>query len=124
MQVGRDRLPEGEDAGRGGIAMVPVAQSLDGCFDDVRRGREIGLPDAEIDDVAAAPRELGRAGEHCKGVLFADTAESRRGEAWRFQVPGLVIARIETDLPHRVKPFREAWRQPCVRRWKKPTQGA
>ena len=90
MQVGRDRLPEGEDAGCGGIAMVPVAQSLDGCFNDVGRGREIGLPDAEIDDVAAAPRELSRASEHCKGVLFSDTAERfneakhgvSRSQAW------------------------------------------
>ena len=51
-----DRLAQGQDAGRRRIAVMAVAQRLDGGLDDVRRRREIRLADAEIDDVAARGR--------------------------------------------------------------------
>jgi hypothetical protein len=44
-----------------------------GRGDDVVRGREIGLADAEIDDVLARLGELVGAGEHLERALGAET---------------------------------------------------
>ena len=60
-------------------AVKAIAQSLDRRLDDMGRRFEIGLADAEIDDVAPLRRERGRAGEHRECVLFADAVERRDG---------------------------------------------
>ena len=39
-------------------------------------GAEIGLADAEIDDVAALRGKLGGAGQHGEGVLLADPVKA------------------------------------------------
>ena len=59
----------------GGIAVLAVAQRLDRGLDDMRRRFEIGLADAEIDDVAPLALQLGRLGEHREGVFLADARE-------------------------------------------------
>jgi hypothetical protein len=55
--------------------MLAIAQRLDRRLDNVRRGFEIRLADAEVDDVAPLPLQLGRAGENGEGVLVADARE-------------------------------------------------
>ena len=77
VQVGRDRLAQRRDAGRGRIAVVAVAQRLDRGLDDVVGRAEVGLADAEIDDVAALRGERIGARQHREGVLLADAVEGR-----------------------------------------------
>ena len=76
MQVLRHRLAQGRNPGRVGIAMLPVAQRLDGGLDDMRRRFEIGLADAEIDDVPPLALELRRPRQHGEGVLLPHPRES------------------------------------------------
>ena len=56
--------------------MLAVTQRLDRGLDDMRRRFEIGLADAEIDDVAPLALQLRRLGEHGEGVLLADRAKA------------------------------------------------
>ena len=72
MQVLRHRLAQRRDAGRVGIAVLAVAQRLDGGLDDMGRRFEIGLADAEIDDVAPLTLQFGRLRQHREGVFLAD----------------------------------------------------
>ncbi len=58
---------------------MAVAQRLDRGFDDEIGRAEIGLADAEIDDVAALRRERIGAGQHGKGILLPDAVESGNG---------------------------------------------
>jgi hypothetical protein len=58
---------------------MPVAQRLHRSFDDVVRCAEIGLADAEIDDVASLRGQRVGAGKHCEGVLLADAIEAADG---------------------------------------------
>jgi len=51
-KVGGDRLAQRQDAVGGGIAVLAVAKGFDRRLDDMGRRREIGLADAEVDDVA------------------------------------------------------------------------
>ncbi len=55
MQVGGDRLAQRRDADRRRVAVMAVAQRLHRRLDDEVGRAEIGLADAEIDDVAALP---------------------------------------------------------------------
>ena len=75
MQVGRDRLAQGRDTGRGGIAVLPVAQSLHGGLDDVLGRRKVRLSDPEVDDIRVARRQRLGARQHGKGILFSDPVE-------------------------------------------------
>ena len=72
MQVLRHRLAQGRNPCRVGIAVLAVAQSFDGRLDDMRRRFEIGLADAEIDDVAPLALQFSRPRQHGEGVLLAD----------------------------------------------------
>ena len=74
-EVLRHRLAQGGDSRRVGIAVLAVAQRLDGGLDDMGRGFEIGLADAEIDDVAPLALQFGRPRQHGEGVLLADALE-------------------------------------------------
>ena len=56
VQVGGDRLAQRRNADRRRVAVVAVAQRLDRGLDDEVGRAEIGLADAEIDDVAALRR--------------------------------------------------------------------
>ena len=58
---------------------MAVAQSLDRRIDDMGRGRKIGLPDAQIDDVAALAGEVRGPGEDGEGILLADTGKGVDG---------------------------------------------
>ena len=69
----------GRNADRRRIAVVPVAERLHRRLDDVLGRAEIGLADAEIDDVAALRGKRIGAGEHGEGVLFADAVEGGDG---------------------------------------------
>jgi hypothetical protein len=51
--------------------VLAVAQRFDSGFDDMRGRFEIGLADAEIDDVAPLALQLGRPRQHGEGVLLA-----------------------------------------------------
>ena len=79
VYIGRHRLTERLDARCRRVAVLPIAQRLHRRFDDVVRRAEIGLADAEIDDVLALTHEFGRAGKHGEGILFADPAEAGDG---------------------------------------------
>ena len=59
------------------VAVMAVAQRLDRRLDDVLRRLEVGLADAEIDDVLALVRESGRPREHGEGIFLAETVEGR-----------------------------------------------
>ena len=72
MQVLRHRLAQRRDTRRVGIAVLAVAQSFDGRLDDMRRRFEIGLADAEIDDVAPLALQFSRPRQHGEGVFLAD----------------------------------------------------
>src|SRR5580698_8612011 len=52
--------------------MLAVAQSFDSGLDDMRRRFEIGLADAEIDDVAPLALQFSRPRQHGEGVFLAD----------------------------------------------------
>ena len=53
----RDRLAQRQDADRRRVAVMAVAQRLHRRLDDVVGRAEVGLADAEIDDVAALARQ-------------------------------------------------------------------
>jgi len=57
--------------------MVAIAQRLDRRLDDEIRCPEIGLTDAEIDDVPALGHERVGTGKDRKGVFLADAVEGR-----------------------------------------------
>ncbi len=57
------------------VAVMPVAQRLDGGLDDMLRRLEVGLADAEIDDVLALLLQGGGACKDGKGIFFAETVE-------------------------------------------------
>ena len=54
---------------------MAVAQRLDCGLDDMSRRLEVGLADAEVDDVLARCGQRGGAGKHGKGVFFAQPVE-------------------------------------------------
>ena len=59
--------------------MVTVAQRLDRSLDDEVGSAEVGLADAEIDDVAALRRQRIGARQHGKGVFLAEAVEHGYG---------------------------------------------
>ena len=77
MQVGGHRLAQRRNAVRRRVAVMAVAQRLDRGLDDEVRRAEIGLADAEADDVAALRGERVGAGEHREGIFLADAVEGR-----------------------------------------------
>ena len=79
VQVGGDRFAQRQDADRRRIAVMAVAQRLDRRLDDEIRRAEIGLADAEIDDVAALRRKLHGARQHGEGIFLADAVEGGDG---------------------------------------------
>ena len=79
VQIGGDRLAQRQNADRGRIAVLAVAQRLDRRLDNEIRRAEIRLADTEIDDVAALCRKLRGARENGEGVLLADTIEGGYG---------------------------------------------
>ena len=84
-EVGGDRLAQLRNAVRRRVAVMAVADRLDGGFGDVLGRLEVGLADAEVDDVAALGGKRVRARQHREGVLLADAVEvRRRSSAWRF----------------------------------------
>ncbi len=59
--------------------MVAVAQRLDRGLDDEIRSAEIGLADAEIDDLATLRGERIGARQHRKRILLPDAVEGSNG---------------------------------------------
>ena len=88
MQVLRHRLAQRRDPRRVGIAMLAVAQSFDRRLDDMGRRFEIGLADAEIDDVAPLALQFRRPRQHGEGVLLADALEGGLDGASLLLSPG------------------------------------
>ena len=76
-KIGGHRLAQRRDAVRRRIAVMAVAQRLHRRLDDEIRRAEIGLADAEIDDVAALRDQGIGAGEHREGIFLADAVEGR-----------------------------------------------
>src|SRR4029077_9092936 len=74
-----NRFAQGEDADRGRVAVVAVAQRFDCRFDDKTGGMEICLADAEIDDVAPLRGKLHGPRQNGKRIFFADTVKRRDG---------------------------------------------
>ena len=75
FQVLGDRLAQRQDALRRRIAVVAIAQRLDGGFDDVARRLEVGLADAEIDDRLTLPLQFAGARQDLEGILGAEAIE-------------------------------------------------
>src|SRR5271168_15487 len=80
---------------------MAVAQRLHRRLDDEVRRAEVGLADAEIDDVAALRRKLHGARQHGKGILLADTIEG--GNGFQHGVP----RRTEHDPEKWIPVFRK-----------------
>ena len=72
-KVRGDRFAQLEDSGRGGVAVVAVAQGLHRRLDHVSRRLEVRLADAEVDDVATLSGECVRPRQHLEGGLGAET---------------------------------------------------
>src|SRR5882724_5670285 len=66
------RLPRSSATASRSGGMPTVAQGFDHSLDDEVGGAEVGLADAEIDDVAALRRQRIGAREYGKGVFLAD----------------------------------------------------
>ena len=77
VQVGGDRLAQRRNAVCRRVAVMALAQRLDRRLDDEIGRAEIGLADAEIDDIAALRDQGVGAGEHREGIFLADAVESR-----------------------------------------------
>ena len=91
VEVGRDGLAQGREAVGGGVAVGAVAQGLHAGLDDVFRRAEVGLADAEIDDVVAFGGEFLGAGQHLEGALGAEAGERGGGlEHGDFPVCGCI----------------------------------
>ncbi len=75
VRVGGDRLAQRQDARRRSVAVMAVAQRLHGGLDDVFGRLEVGLPDAEVDDVVALLPELLGAGEHLECGLGPEAGQ-------------------------------------------------
>ena len=99
VQVGGDRLTQRQNADRRRVAVMAVAQRLHRRLDNEIRRAEIGLADAEIDDVAALRRKLRGAGENGEGVLLADAIEGGDGLQHRRHLNSIVVER-QTSLRH------------------------
>ena len=78
VEVHRNRLAQGQDAVGGRIAVMPVGERLAPGLDDMRRGQEIGLADAEIDDRLALRLERLGARQHLERRLGAERTHPRR----------------------------------------------
>ena len=74
-EILRHRLAQGQDALGRRVAVVAVAQRLDGCLDDVLGRLEVGLADAEVDDGLALALEVAGAGQHLEGGLGAQALQ-------------------------------------------------
>ncbi len=108
VEVGRDGLAQRQDAGGRRVAVVPVAQRLDGGLDDVLGRAEIGLADAEIDDVACpgAASSVARARTakafsspiRSKATIRCAAWRSPPGTAGTFAVRGLACVQINARL--------------------------
>ena len=85
--VGGHGLAQRQDAVGRRVAVMAVAQRLDRGLDDVRRGREVRLADAEIDDRPALLLQARRPRQHLEGALGAEPAD-RRGELHLIGPPG------------------------------------
>ncbi len=77
-RVGGDRLAQRGDAARGRVAVVAVAEGPARGLDDVRRRREIGLADTEVDHRAAPRREGLGARQHLERALGAEAGDVGR----------------------------------------------
>ena len=83
--------------------MMAVTQRLDRGLDNELGRAEIGLADAEIDDVLALRGERIGAGQHSEGVFLADAVERRdgfqHGDVLRFLVLlGLLLPLLAAGL--------------------------
>ncbi len=76
MQVGRDRLAQRQDAVGRGVAVMALGERAASGLDDVLRGGEIRLADAEIDDVAALALQRRGACQDLEGGLGAEAAHA------------------------------------------------
>ena len=72
VEILGDGLAQRQDALRRRVAVMAVTQRLDGGFDDVGRRLEVGLADAEVDDVLALALQVGSARQHLEGRLRAE----------------------------------------------------
>ena len=88
IKIGSHGFAELRDAVGGRVTVLAVARRLDGCFDDVRRGKEIGLPNSQVDDALALGLERLGAGQD----LNADSVPSR-DMAWASCNIGGVLSR-------------------------------
>ena len=76
QDVRRHRFAQPGHAGRRGIAVMAVGERFRRRLDDMVRGFEIRLADAEIDDVAALGRQRRRAGQDLEGGFGAEPPDA------------------------------------------------
>ena len=114
VKVGGHRLAQRQDADGRRVAVMAVAQRLDRRLDDEIRRAEVGLADAEIDDVAALRHELRGVRQHREGILLADAIE--RGDSLEHGVSSalfdVLCAAVQPNRPANANRSRLAqWRK-------------
>ena len=111
----RDCLAQLGDAGRGRVAVLAAADGGHGRVLDVHRRGEVGLADAEGDDVLAGGLQLGHFGEDDEGVFGAElvgpAADGGHGGVPSFRRAG-VSPRSPSMLRHVAPPL--AGRHPAA----------
>ena len=76
MNVSRDGFAQGQNAGGRRITVMTIFQRADRGFDNMRRGGKIRLTNAQIDNILAAGCQVCGAGQHGKGIFFADPVKA------------------------------------------------
>ena len=76
-EVIRDRGAQLQQSAGGTVFRLAVVQGAHGGLDDVRRGREIGLADLEVEDVLPLLLQRARAREHVEGAFGTEAIDAR-----------------------------------------------
>ena len=100
----------GRNAVGGRIAMMTVAQRFYRRLDDEIGRPEVGLADAEIDDVTALRDQRIGAGKHREGVFLANTIEGRDCTKHNCNPPARALSRHRREgassMRRAVQPIR------------------
>ena len=79
MQICRNSFAQFCNAICGGISVMAITQGFDGSLDNMRRGWEIGLADAQIYDIHPLRGQNTGTCQNCKGIFFANSGEFING---------------------------------------------
>src|SRR5439155_12404790 len=83
------------------VVRVPVLEGGDAGLDDVVGGREVGLPDLQVDDLLALGLELAGPGQHLERTFSAEPSHALRElDGHHANAIQLNSARLAPKLPN------------------------